>query len=93
MKNILNFKEFINESNKPDEEDCFISSNGFKLSVSCGGKHQGDFVEDDDALKCVNDWQKKNDWYPTIWWVSDHGNTWPIDSKGNEIKMTEDDDE
>jgi hypothetical protein len=72
---------------QPDEEDCFISDvvhGGY--DVSCGGKYIGHYKEWDDALKAVNDWQKKHKFWPNIWTVNDHGNVMPIDSKGKEIK-------
>ena len=80
-------EDIVNEPNK--EEDCFLTPSGplgSKISVSCGGKHIGEFSEETDALKAVADWQDENKFYPTIWWVSDHGNFWPIDREGNEIK-------
>jgi hypothetical protein len=72
---------------QPDEEDCIIQDNvrgGY--GVSCGGKFIGNIKEMDAALKVVKDWQDKNQFFPTIWFVNDHGNTYPIDLQGNEIK-------
>lgn len=85
--------EFLNadnpEQSEPDEEDCFVESNGFKLSVSCGGKFIGEFTEDEDAYKAVRDWKKKNNWTPNTWFVSDHGNVMLVDDNGNEIREGE----
>ena len=67
--------------------DCFIADNtrgGY--DVSGDEKFLGNYEAFDDALKAIANWQKNNNYYPTTWYVSDHGNTWPIDSKGNEIK-------
>lgn len=68
------------------EDDCSITSNGFKYSVACGGKFINEFDEMTDALKAVEDWKEENKWYCTTWFVSDHGNAWMIDEEGNEIK-------
>jgi hypothetical protein len=73
---------------QPQEDDCFIESNGFKYSVSCGGKFQGEFVEMDDALVKVKEWKQKNSWYPNTWFISDHGNVSLIDDEGNILKET-----
>lgn len=84
------FKDFVNkklneefDEEEPDaeidepnyDEDCFIEDvvrGGY--SVSCSGKNIGKFVEYDDAVKAIKDWQAKNDFYPNVWFVNDHGN-------------------
>ena len=71
---------------EPQEDDCFIQSNGFKNTVSCGGKYIGDFVEDDDAFNAVKQWKIKNNYYPNTWFVSDHGNMTLVDDEGNSIQ-------
>lgn len=72
---------------EPEPEDCFIECTGWKYNVSCGGEFQGEFEEMDDALDCYKQWQKRSpNYFPTLWFVSDHGNIWPIDENGNEIK-------
>lgn len=68
---------------EPEEDDCIVSSNGFKLSVSCGGKHIGEFTEDEQAWQAVRDWKKQNNWFPNTWFVSDHGNASLVDDDGN----------
>jgi hypothetical protein len=76
------------EMEQPDfENDAVISSDGNKLSVSFAGKHLKNVVEDDEALALIKEQMKKQNWYPSIWFVSDHGNYWPIDQNGNEIKF------
>lgn len=75
-----------NEEYQPDEEDCFIESNGWKYSVSCGGKFMGEFTEMEDALNTVKTWKQSNKWFPNTWFVSDHGNISLIDDEGNIIK-------
>jgi len=72
-----------NTQHQPDEEDCFIESNGWKYSVSCGGKFIGEFSEMDDALNAVKTWKQSNNWFPNTWFISDHGNMSLIDDEGN----------
>ena len=86
---ISKFDEFIKESIQPDEDDCIISSNGWKFSVSCDGKFQDEFEDQGEAMKCIIDWREENHFYPDIWFISDHGNAWKIDEDGNEIKEEE----
>jgi hypothetical protein len=74
---------------EPDEEDCVLTPSGrlgSKISVSCGGKFIGEFNDESEALRAVKQWQVKNEWFPNIWWVSDHGNAWLIDINGNVMK-------
>lgn len=73
---------------QPEEDDCIISSNGFKYSVSCGGKFQKETVDMEEALTIVKQWQEANKWYPNIWFISDHGNASIIDIEGNIINET-----
>ena len=80
------FNEGEEEIDQPQDDDCFIESNGFKYSVSCGGKFQGEFVEMEDALNKVKEWKTKNNWFPNTWFVSDHGNFSLIDDEGNILK-------
>ena len=77
------YEENESQDEPDDENDCFISSNGFKYSVSCVGKFIGEFVEMDDALKAVKTWKDSNKWYPNTWFISDHGNYSLIDDSGN----------
>lgn len=71
---------------KPEEDDCIISSNGWELSVSCGGKFIGKFDEDDKAFAAVREWKKRNNFYPNTWFISDHGNVFLVDDNGNIIR-------
>lgn len=74
------------EEPTPEDEDSYIQDVPMKgYSVSCGGKFLSSFSDFNDALTAVNAWQKKNNYYPNIWMVSDHGNAVCIDRKGNEI--------
>lgn len=41
----------------------------------------------ENALKAFNEWCEKHGFYPSLYWVSDHGNVWPIDPRtGKEFK-------
>lgn len=75
------------QQDEPDwENDCIMQSDGWKTSVTCAGKFLGAFEDDAAAWKTLNRWYAVSNWKPTIWWVSDHGNYWPVDLQGNEIK-------
>ena len=70
-------------ADEPQDDDCYIESNGFKYSVSCNGKFVKEFQEMDDALAAVKAWKQANNWFPNTWFVSDHGNMNLIDDNGN----------
>ena len=79
--------EEVESLDMPDyEDDCFITTKGGRYFISCGGKFVKDVIEFDDAIQIVRSWQDKNEYYPNIWMVSDHGNEVLIDRKGNQIK-------
>lgn len=63
---------------------------GGKTSVGQNQRCLGEFTETEDALNFVKEHMEEQQFWPNIWWVSDHGNSWLIDTDGNEIK--EDDD-
>lgn len=73
---------------EPDSEnDAFISSNGWKYSLSFGGKFLGEADEIDVALNMMRQaFDESPNYKPTLWFVSDHGNSWSIDLDGHEIK-------
>ena len=75
---------------EPDyENDAFIQdvvSGGYDVSVS--GKHIGHYDEMNVALYNLKKETERSNYFPTIWFVSDHGNYWPIDENGNEIKTS-----
>lgn len=58
---------------------------GGKTSVG-NGKFLGEFNTTEEALTFVRQDMEDNQYYPSIWWISDHGNEWEIDLEGNEIK-------
>jgi len=59
---------------------------GGKTSVTQFGKSLDEFDETEQALEFVRGHMDENNFWPSIWWVSDHGNSWLIDLEGNEIK-------
>lgn len=90
MDKIKNYFKSINESykkleqlsnqltasdDKPDSEDYAITDTyrGYSVSI-IDGKHIGDYVEWDDAVKAVERDMKKNQFYPNVWHFNDHGN-------------------
>ena len=63
------------ETKMQDPNNIYAVSNGFKYSV--GSEDHGfigEFVEFDDVLCAVRDWSEQNNWYPELYFVSDHGN-------------------
>jgi hypothetical protein len=61
---------------------------GGKTGVSQSGKFLGEFTETEEAMMFVSDRMEQEQYWPSIWWISDHGNAWMIDFEGNEIPMT-----
>lgn len=59
---------------------------GSKISLTCGNKHLGNFSTVEESLVAIVERMKKENYFPTIWWVSDHGNCCPVDGDGNEVK-------
>ena len=43
------------------------------------------FSDVEEALTFVATRMLTEDYFPTVWWVSDHGSHWPIDLDGNEV--------
>jgi len=89
LKNTKN--ESIQEENiqiEPDNEnDAFITANGSDYDVSCFGKFIKTVDEVSDGLELIKlELKKSPNFFPNIWFVSDHGNIDPIDLEGNIIK-------
>lgn len=70
--------EFVDASDETDEKICdddwVISSNGFKLSVGNGLHFLGEFVEDTDAATAIAERMNRDQFWPNVWYISDHGN-------------------
>ena len=84
----LDFGETEQEDKiEPEDDDFYIADNtrgGYDISVE--GKNIGHEIELEDALNLIKQWMKKHNFYPSIWFVNDHGNMILIDDNGNEIK-------
>ncbi len=50
-----------------------VRGNKFSLGSEDHG-FLGDFIEYDDVLCAVRDWAETNNWFPNLYFVSDHGN-------------------
>jgi hypothetical protein len=60
---------------EPDyDNDAFIQSNGFRYSVSASGEFIGEYTDIYDAEEALKDWMEGNKFWPSVWFVSDHGN-------------------
>lgn len=64
---------------------------GGRTAVSQYGKFIADFDTTEDALEFIKRHMETEQFWPSIVWVSDHGNYWPIDLDGNEIHDSGDD--
>nr|AKH45921.1 hypothetical protein [uncultured marine virus] len=58
---------------------------GGRTAVSQHGRMLGSYSCNTEALDAVKHRMDSEGFYPEIWWVSDHGNTWQIDLEGNEV--------
>lgn len=80
--------DFADEATEPDyENDAFVQdvvAGGYDVSLA--GKHIGHFDEMNVALYNLKKETERSNYFPTIWFVSDHGNYWPIDMEGNELR-------
>ena len=66
---------------------------GGRTSVGQYGKHLGEFDTTDEALEFIGQHMEDNQFFPTIFWVSDHGNFWPVDLDGKEIHVEDDEED
>jgi len=59
-----------------EQQDVFYAvTRGSKISLgSPEHGHIGTFVEHDDVLAAMKEWAENNDWFPDLFFVSDHGN-------------------
>lgn len=83
------FEEFEEQKmdSSPDPDDIIISSrDNLYIVGSEDHGYIGDYEEMEEALESVKNWKKENNYFPTIWFVSDHGNMDIIDDEGNIIE-------
>ena len=68
---------------EPQEEDITLSPSGSLGGMTSvgqvGGNFLGEFEGDEAALEYVRNWMEMNNFYPTVWMISDHGNAVAID--------------
>lgn len=57
-----------------DENDAFISADRGPYEVSFDGKHLGTFERESRAKAAVSVEMRKTGYYPSCWFVNDHGN-------------------
>lgn len=86
-KNLIENLDNDIEQEQPDfENDAIIGTKGNYYTLSYAGLYLGRSVEIDPLLSLLKKKMKEGNYFPTIWYISDHGNFWPIDIHGNEIK-------
>lgn len=89
MVDDIDIEEIENEETQMEEGDYKLSPCGRlggMTGVSQDHKFLGEFSSNDEALRFIRKRMKQEGFWPNIWWISDHGNFWQIDDKGNEIK-------
>jgi hypothetical protein len=78
----------ISREKKMQEDDYKLTPCGYlggKTGVSQYDKFLGEFSTTDEALEFVKEHMEEEQFFPNIWWISDHGNAWLIDLDGKEI--------
>lgn len=81
---IKKYKVIAEEEDQPQEDDAYLSPTGAlgsKTSLTIDGKFIGEFESDEKAEEAINEWVKKNNFFPNVWYVSDHGNVHPYTMK------------
>ena len=73
------------EQDEPDREDAFVSSDGWRFTVSFAGRHLGTTPDEDVAWKWIREAAARGNFYPNAWFVSDHGNIDARDYHGRAI--------
>jgi hypothetical protein len=58
---------------------------GGKLDISQGGRFLIELSDMYKALSWIKLHMEGQQYWPSVYWTSDHGNTWEIDLEGNEI--------
>ena len=75
----------------PESEDYVLTPSGTLSAATSVSIHEGAFLGEfptqREALVYVASRMDDIDrFWPNVWWCSDHGNLWQIDSEGNEVK-------
>lgn len=58
---------------EPEEEDIFFGDERGKTVVSYAGKVLDIFDDEEDARKFIKEWMNTSNYWPNVWFVSDHG--------------------
>jgi hypothetical protein len=81
--------EIDNTVDAPEQGDYILTPSGPLLGLTSlsthEGQHIGEYQTTDVALEIVASRMEAEQFYPNIWWISDHGNLWQIDIHGCEI--------
>jgi hypothetical protein len=69
-------KTAFDEPDEPEEEDLVMEdARGGGVSVSLyGHKHLETLDDRDEAEKFIKQYMRHHNWYPNVWFISDHGN-------------------
>jgi hypothetical protein len=81
IRELISENEQDEEDPEPDEDDIFMKPSGAlggSTSVTAGGEFLGEFSSDEEAEAAIKEWMEKNNYYPNVWQVSDHGNVSPV---------------
>lgn len=76
----------MSEFFEPDEDDAYLNPCGplgSNTSVSVAGKHLGEYSNDEEALEALREWMDRNEFWPNIWTISDHGNVHYVTFEGD----------
>jgi len=82
-KDQFDYQADVNEDHSEMSDDDYkITPSGplgGNVSVSANDKFLREFSEVEDALNFIRKDMENNNFWPNIWWISDHGNHWMID--------------
>ena len=81
--------EIDNTVDAPEQGDYLLTPSGPLLGLTSLSTHEGKYIGEypttDVALEIVASRMESEQFWPGIWWISDHGNLWQIDINGCEI--------
>lgn len=79
MKTSYEFKTLpSSEESERDEEDIVITDSrlhGYALVATCGGVMVGVSHDSDELAGLVMGWMEREQFFPNIFYINDHGNT------------------
>lgn len=78
------------EAEGPAPEDYMLTPSGHLGGLTAVYQVEGGWVRDfdttEEALAFIEKRMTAEHFWPSLWWQSDHGNVWPINTNGEEIK-------